>query len=69
MKIFEVWWNEKHPDDKVPEGMIGWFWFLERRLPMVVECSQCETTMALPNAIIDEDGNAFCHCCVDYEED
>ena len=69
MKIFEVWWNEKHPDDKVPEGVINGGWFAERSLPMIVECSECEMTMALPSAIIDEDGYILCSCCAEYEED
>ena len=38
-------------------------WFEENHLPMVVACSCCEMTMALPSAMIDEDGKVYCTDC------
>ena len=38
-------------------------WFSENGLPMIVECSCCGMTMALPSAMIDDDGHCFCSSC------
>lgn len=48
---------------EMPNGEINGKWFVENRLPMIVECSCCEMTMALPSALIDEDGRIFCSHC------
>lgn len=68
-KIFEIWWNERHPEDKVPQGVINGIWFDERALPMIVECSECAMTMALPSAVITDSGFVLCHSCAGCEED
>lgn len=48
---------------EMPEGELTGKWFFENRLPMIVECSRCEMTMALPSALIDEDGRIYCSHC------
>lgn len=54
---------------KFPKGDITGEWFAEHFLPMVVACSCCQTTMVLPSALIDTDGQIFCHNCVDEEDE
>lgn len=46
-----------------PEGNINGSWFAEHGLPMIVSCTCCGSTMALPSAMIDEDGHIYCSSC------
>lgn len=62
MKTFEEWFNENY-NEELPTGHINGEWFAEHELPMIVECSCCATTMALPAAMVDEEGYVFCSCC------
>lgn len=62
MKTFEAWFRENRKAD-MPKGNIDADWFVERGLPMIVECSCCTTTMALPNAMLDDEGNIYCSSC------
>ena len=64
MRNFVTYWDEENPDDKFPrtESVSG-EWFAERRLPMIVACTCCEMTMALPSAMVDDDGYIFCSSC------
>ena len=48
---------------EMPKGEINGYWFAENHLPMIVECSYCGMTMALPSAMIDDDGTIYCHSC------
>ena len=50
---------------EMPEGEINGSWFAENHLPMVVSCTCCGMTMALPSAMIDDNGEIFCHSCID----
>ena len=68
MKIFHEWYNEQaaadnDAEDRVPSEIINGTWFAERGLPMVVSCTKCGTTMALPNAYVDDDGHTYCSYC------
>lgn len=60
----EVWIFEEM-GVKMPEGSINGAWFAENELPMVVECSCCETTMMLPSAMVDREGYIFCRSCAE----
>ena len=51
-------WGIKMPEDVIPGS-----WFDENGLPMFVECSCCGMTMALPSAMLDDDGNIYCFSC------
>lgn len=62
MKTFEQWFKENYNED-LPAGNINGAWFAERNLPMIVECTCCATTMALPCALINDDDYVFCSCC------
>ena len=62
MKTFEQWLKE-HRHCELPKGEVNANWFIERGLPMVVECCCCTMTMALPNAYIDDEGNIYCADC------
>lgn len=53
---------------EVPKDNIPGSWFVENHLPMIVRCTCCEMTMALPSAWIDEDGNTYCAECAGMEE-
>ena len=48
---------------EVPTKEIPGSWFIENDLPMIVSCACCGSTMALPNAMIDDDGYTYCVSC------
>ena len=49
---------------EMPDGDIDGQWFVDNRVPMIVSCCECESTMALPSAMIDtKDGSIICHRC------
>lgn len=50
---------------EMPKGKINGSWFAENDLPMIIECTCCGTTIALPSAMVDEDGYCFCSSCID----
>ena len=62
MKTAKEWLKDELNID-LPNGSINGSWFAENHLPMVVRCSCCETTMALPSAIMDDDGTIYCKNC------
>ena len=47
----------------MPSGEISAEWFAKHSLPMIVSCSCCQMTMALPSAWIDENGYLYCDDC------
>ena len=49
---------------KMPEGEIPGSWFKENDLPMIVQCTCCGMTMALPSAMVSDEGKIFCSDCV-----
>ena len=49
---------------KMPEGEILGSWFKENNLPMIVQCTCCGMTMALPSAMVSDEGEIFCSGCV-----
>lgn len=51
-------------DIEMPEGEISGRWFVENNLPMIVHCTCCGMTMALPSAMVDDEGKIFCNSCV-----
>ena len=50
---------------EMPQGEINGQWFAENGLPMIVQCTCCGMTMALPSAMIDEEGQIFCSQCAE----
>lgn len=63
MKTFRQWLKENYNEEIVTTLLDG-EWFAERGLPMIVECTCCSTTMALPSAMIDDDDYIYCsNCC------
>ena len=52
-------------DIEMPQGDISGQWFAENRLPMIVRCCCCDTSMALPSAMLDDEGNVFCSSCAE----
>jgi hypothetical protein len=48
---------------EMPKGNIPGSWFAENALPMIVRCTCCDTSMALPSAMIDDDGTIYCPSC------
>ena len=61
MKTFAQWL--KANGDELPKGDIRGEWFAKRGLPMIVRCTCCEMTMALPSAYIDDNGYTYCAEC------
>ena len=49
---------------EMPEGEISGRWFVENNLPMIVQCTCCGMTMALPSVMVDDEGKIFCNSCV-----
>lgn len=62
MKTAEEW-LKKELDIEMPKGNINGSWFVEHNLPMIVECSCCRMTMALPSAYVDDNGCIYCGEC------
>lgn len=57
-------------DIEMPHGEISGDWFNENHLPMIVRCTCCDMTMALPSAWIDYDtGETYCSGCAGAEDD
>ena len=50
---------------KMPKDNISGAWFAENDLPMIVCCTYCDTSMALPYAMIDDDGTIYCSSCAE----
>lgn len=57
-------WLKKAMNIEMPKGQIKGEWFFANDLPMVVRCQCCESTMILPSAMIDDEGNIFCRSCI-----
>ena len=58
-------------DIEMPWDNIPGSWFSENGLPMIVRCTCCDMTMALPSAFVDYDTDEiFCYGCAggDYED-
>ena len=64
MRTAETWIFEEMgvemPKDNIPGS-----WFAENALPMIVRCTCCDTSMALPSAMIDDDGTIYCPFCAE----
>ena len=62
MEDFKTWfqneWNETVPDDNIESK-----WFTDHGLPMVCRCANCEMSMILFSAYIDQDGYTYCASC------
>lgn len=55
---------------EVPEGEVNSAWFKEHHLPMIVRCTDCDSTMVLFSAKIDDEGFLYCqHCAQIFEAD
>lgn len=65
MKTFYQWYKEVSGKDISEQKTFSDEWFAERSLPMIVECTCCESTMALPSAFIDEEDYLYCPTCAD----
>ena len=57
-------WIKEELNIEMPNGNIGGEWFANNNLPMIVQCTCCEMTMALPSAMINDAGIIFCQNCV-----
>ena len=62
MKTVEQYLKETRGIE-MPKGEINGTWFAENGLPMVVSCTCCGMTMALPSALIDDEGYIYCGSC------
>ena len=48
---------------EMPHGSIPGSWFSKNGLPMIVACTCCGMTMAVPSALIDSNGQCYCSEC------
>lgn len=53
----------------IPEKEIPGNWFSQHGYPMIVRCTCCEMTMAIPSAWIDDDGYTYCSDCAGINEE
>lgn len=60
-------WIKDEIGIEMPTGDINGKWFAENHLPMVVECTCCGMTMALPSAYVDDNGEVYCRNCAGVE--
>ena len=58
-------WIKEVLNIEMPDGDIGGEWFAENDLPMIVKCTCCEMSMALPSAMVNDAGETFCPSCVE----
>lgn len=65
MKTFKRYCEENLGIEFPKSNTISGGWFASHGLPMIVACSCCEMTMALPSAMIDEHGHCFCSNCAE----
>ena len=56
-------WIKEELNIEMPNGDISGEWFAENNLPMIVKCTCCAMTMALPSAMINNEGEIFCPDC------
>ena len=61
-----ITWFKKNFNEEIPVET-DMSWWSKRGLPMIVHCTYCETTMALPSAFIDEEGYTYCGTCAGKE--
>lgn len=62
-KNFKSWAKENNiefPETDIINGQ----WFVDNGLPMIVECTCCGSTMALPSAYLDENDYIYCSSCI-----
>lgn len=62
MRIAKQWLKEEL-NIEMPEGNINGEWFVQNQLPMIVRCTCCDSTMILPSAMINDEGEIFCPSC------
>ena len=65
MKTFKRYCKENLRISVPETDSIDGGWFAAHGLPLIVACSCCEMTMALPSAMIDEHGHCFCSNCAE----
>ena len=64
MRTFEQWLKDERGIE-MPKGEVSARWFTANCLPMIVHCTCCQSTLALPSAMIDENGYTYCPSCAD----
>lgn len=62
MKTFKQYIKDEFDID-MPSREINGSWFSDNGFPMIVACCRCGMTMAIPSALIDDDGNCYCSGC------
>lgn len=62
MKTFEQYIKDEFNLD-MPKGGFPASWLTENGLPVVVHCTNCQSTMMAPACRVDEEGYTYCRCC------
>lgn len=57
-------WIKEELNIEMPSDTINVEWFANNNLPMIVRCTCCEMSMALPSAMVNDEGEIFCPSCV-----
>lgn len=57
-------WIKEVLNIEMPSDTISGEWFANNHLPMIVRCTCCEMSMALPSAMVNDEGEIFCLSCV-----
>lgn len=69
MKTAERYLSEDLGLDYPKTPVVSGKWFSDNGLPMIVSCTCCGMTMALPNAYINNEGECFCSSCMELVDD
>ena len=68
MKKFKDWYKDVtgiEPDYEIAQDKI--LWCEEERVPMIVSCTCCGSTMIVFNAFVDDEDHVYCPSCAGVE--
>lgn len=68
MKTFKEWYKDVtgiEPDYETAKVKLSWC--KERKIPMIVSCTCCGTTMVVFDAYVDEENHTYCPSCAGVE--
>ena len=64
MKTFSQWLKDD-TGETLPAGNINGLWFQEHSIPMIVRCNNCDMSLCVVNAKIDDENRVYCDSCAD----
>lgn len=68
MKKFKDWYKEVSGKEFPNTATLNGDWFAAQGLPLVVSCTNCESTLLLPGAYLDDENYTYCPSCAGVDE-